>query len=59
MNRIEILQVFLNLSKSQGTYGRVLEMVESMDDEQAEFFWSKLEEQNFTDAVDVVLFFET
>lgn len=58
----EIKQVIQNLSKSQGFYGRLLEQmneVEENDIDQFNHMADYLESQNFKDPVDVVLFFET
>lgn len=58
MNKYEILQTIENLAKSQGFYGR---LYESLTDgsEDAEMCLDELEEQNFADAVDLILYLES
>ena len=58
----EIIQTIKDLAKSQGFYGRLLYGIEDAkenDREKYERIKVTLEEQNFKDAVDMVLFFET
>lgn len=58
----EIIQTIKDLAKSQGFYGRLLYEIEDAkenDKEKYERMKATLEEQNFKDAVDIVLFFET
>ena len=58
----EIIQVIKNLSKAQGFYGRLLRTInetEENDIDQFNNLVDYLESQNFKDAVDIVLFFET
>lgn len=58
----EIIQIIKDLAKSQGFYGRLLYEIEDAkenDREKYERIKVTLEEQNFKDAVDMVLFFET
>ena len=58
----EIVQTIKDLAKSQGFYGRLLYEIEDAkenDKEKYERIKVTLEEQNFKDAVDMVLFFET
>lgn len=58
MNRDEIREVFKQLAMSQGFYGRLLRQIDEADEEARENFWKDLEEQNFKDAVDVVMYIE-
>lgn len=51
MNKEQILKTIKDLAKSQGLYGRILH---NMNDEILEY----LEEQNFENPVDLVLFIE-
>lgn len=51
MNKDQILKTIKDLAKSQGLYGRILY---NMTDEVLEY----LEEQNFKDSLDLVLFIE-
>lgn len=57
MNREEILNAIKNLSRSQGTYGRLYNILTNGSDE-AEEALNMLESQNFGDVVDMVLFIE-
>ena len=63
MKMNEILSVIRTLARSQGLYGRILEAIENLrdygDPEDYDDLVSALEAQNFTDPVDVVLYFET
>lgn len=53
MNKEQILQTIKFLSSSQGYYGRLYE--ELVDNEEV---LNYLEQQNFKDAVDMILFLE-
>ena len=62
MNVLQVLDVIRDLSHSQGFYGRLYETIlETKQNDEAAFneFAQVVEAQNFKDAVDVVLFFET
>lgn len=57
----QVVDVIEMLSYSQGFYGRLLEeilYIEENEPEKYEVFKSIIEKQEFTDPVDVVLFFE-
>ena len=43
---------------SQGFYGRLLNDIYSLNDEDQERVWEELENQHFGDSLDVVLYFE-
>lgn len=58
MNREQILSTFRSLAHSQGFYGRLLEQIDSVDEETREAFLSDLESRNFKDAVDLVMWIE-
>lgn len=59
MKRDEIRGVFEQFAQSQGFYGRLLRTIdEDMTEEEQEMFWEHLEEQNFTNVLDVILFIE-
>lgn len=58
MKREEILETIRSLAKSQGFYGRLYETIAD-GSEEAEDFLTLLEEKNFADAVDLVLYFES
>ena len=51
MTKDEILQVFRDLAKSQGFYGRLLRDI-------TEDGLQYLEDQHFTDIIDLILFIE-
>lgn len=55
MTREEILEAIKDLAKSQGYYGRLLRAIEEED----ETILDTLEEQNFNDVVDMVLYLES
>lgn len=57
MKREEILNVIKSLSMSQGSYGRLYQCLTDGSDE-AEEALTLMEEQNFADAVDMVLWIE-
>lgn len=54
MTREEILEAIKDLAKSQGYYGRILRAIE-----EDETILDTLEEQNFNDVVDMVLYLES
>lgn len=58
MNREQILDAFRYLARSQGFYGRLLEQIDSVDEETREAFLSDLESRNFRDVVDLVMWIE-
>lgn len=59
MNINEIIDVIKSLAASQGCYGRLLEQINELDADQFAQLKEDLEAQDFQDALDVVLFFET
>ena len=61
MNREDILNAITELSYSQGFYGRLLRDIMEIkheDEDQYEDLMAELEAQNFSDTLDMVLFFE-
>lgn len=58
MNREEILETIRSLAKSQGFYGRLVKFLES-DELDALAYLELLEEQNFKDPIDLILFIES
>ena len=52
MNKEQIVSCITELSHSQGLYGRILEV---LDDE----LLTKLENQNFNDIMDLILYLES
>ena len=58
MNKEQILDAFRSLARSQGFYGRLLERIDSVDEETREAFLSDLESRNFGDVVDLVMWIE-
>jgi hypothetical protein len=59
MNREQILETFRQLAQSQGFYGRLLTQIDNANEEDREEFLCNLEEQNFSDVVDLVLYLES
>ena len=59
MKREEILQVFAMLAQSQGFYGRLIQSIMSADEDRRDEFLYNLEQQNFTDAVQLVMYLES
>lgn len=58
MKKEEILSAIRSLAASQGFYGRLL-MALSSDEPDAVAYLEYLEEQNFKDVVDLVIFLES
>lgn len=56
MSRYQIRNVLENLSSSQGFYGRLLDSIESSP--YSDEIWKQLENANFHDEIDLILFFE-
>ena len=44
---------------SQGRYGRLLDEIYSAPEDEQERFWDNMEEQNFGDDLDVILYLES
>ena len=61
MNYLQVIEVIKELAKSQGFYSRLWQNIQKnilTDEEKYETFQQFCEQQNFKDAVDVVMFFE-
>ena len=58
MKRTEIDKIMRSLAMSQGLYGRILNNINSLSEEEQESVWNELESQNFKDAVDLVMYIE-
>ena len=58
MNGEECVQVIRDLSRSQGSYGRMLEQINSMDDEDRAELLDTFQAQQFTDPVQLVMWLE-
>ena len=58
MNRYQIENLLQTLAMSQGRYSRLLDEIYSAPEDEQEMFWENMEEQNFGDALEVVLFLE-
>lgn len=58
MKREEILNTFILLSQSQGFYGRLLNLLDTMEVEKKEAFLTLLEGQNFKDMLDLIMWIE-
>ena len=56
MKANEILETIKMLAKSQGFYGRLLNAIETSEEE--ETLLAELESENFKDPVDLVMFLE-
>lgn len=62
MTRRQILDTIKDLARSQGLYGRIYDAIKSLkeaDPEQYDSFMNHLVNQQFSDPVDLVLFFES
>ena len=62
MKMDDIMQAILMLAQSQGFYGRLynaLCLLKSQQPQQFEQLTAELEQQKFTDVVDMVLYFES
>jgi len=58
MNREQIIDSFRILANSQGSYGRILNHLDNISDDERDDILSNLEKQNFKDIVDLVMFIE-
>ena len=58
MKKEEILNNIKMLANQQGFYGRILNTLEEMDESERNDVLQLLEEQNFQDVVDMVMYFE-
>ena len=58
MKKEDILKAIRSLAASQGFYGRLLMMLTS-DEPDAVAYLQYLEEQNFEDTVDLIMFLES
>lgn len=61
MKREEILNAIKSLAKSQGFYGRLYERIMEVKEENEENFnefMLQLENENFSDTLDLVMYFE-
>ena len=59
MKRDEIMATIRSLARSRGFYGRLLNTIEDLSADRYEKVMEELERQNFSDPVDVVLYFES
>lgn len=58
MKKEEILNNIKMLANQQGFYGRILNTLEEMSESERNNVLQLLEEQNFQDVVDMVMYFE-
>lgn len=58
MSAKDVIEVIRELSYSQGFYGRLLRDIKSLNADDFREFCRVMEQQNFTDSLDVVMFFE-
>ena len=56
MSRYQIKSTLETLAKSQGFYGRLLDRIELSP--YSDEIWTQLENANFQDVIDIILFFE-
>ena len=56
MKKLELKNLIESLARSQGLYGRLLRNIEESDN--SEEIWQYLEEKNFKDPIDFILFIE-
>lgn len=57
MKRNEIMDTIKTLARSQGFYGRLYNSIENSDNKDAALAY--LENQNFRDSFDLIMFFES
>lgn len=59
LKKDDIMNIFKSLASSQGFYGRVVSYLESLPENEKERNLRALEEQNFKDEVDLILYMES
>ena len=62
MNREDIMEVFIELSKSQGLYSRLVnQLLDLRDNDPMAYndYMTELESHNFKDVVDLILYIES
>lgn len=58
MKRTEIIECIKKLAASQGFYGRLLQAISDMDNDDRETLFTRLEAQGFADPVDLIMYLE-
>lgn len=58
MDRNQIMDTFRSLARSQGFYGRLVRQIESLSESDRDTLMSSLEEKNFVDSVDLIMYIE-
>ena len=58
MKRTEIIECIKKLAASQGFYCRLLQAINSMDNNDREALFTHLEDQGFTNPVDLIMYIE-
>lgn len=58
MNKDEIIAAIEKLSKSQGYYQRLHDQLATMPTEELDIVLTELEDENFKDTVDLILYLE-
>jgi len=58
MKRNEIIEWIKSLACSQGFYGRLLQAINELDNNDKNAFFEHLEAQNFADPVDLIMYIE-
>lgn len=59
MKKEEIMNNIKMLANQQGFYGRILNALEKMSETERDDVLQSLEEQNFQDVVDMIIYFES
>lgn len=54
----DFLKNIETLAQSQGYYGRLLRQLEELDNEELEKVKTQIEELNFKDMLDIIMYFE-
>lgn len=58
MKKEVIIKCIQNLARSQGCWGRLLKEIFILDPEDQKQYWQSLEDMNFNDSLDLILFLE-
>lgn len=58
MTIAQVLLAILELSRSQGFYGRLYDWILSLTPEQYLVFTAEMEEENFNNVMDIIFYFE-
>lgn len=58
MSKEEILKTIRNLAQCQGLYSRLYARIMELSEDERDRFLQELEDKNFKDSVDLILFIE-